>query len=94
MRYPLHFGTHMLLSSVAWYIYSNSDFLAAGRMLGQSALGAYTFAWTLASAPVDKTAKLVNRVMPSFFAAAHKETAALRIYLLTLAEVVSSPCCH
>jgi len=65
--------------------------MAAGRMLGQAALGAYTFAWTLASAPVDKMAKLVNRVMPSYFAAAHKdnETGALRTYLLTLAEVVS-----
>lgn len=89
LRYPLRFGTHMLLSSVAWYIYSNSDFLAAGRMLGQAALGAYTFAWTLASAPVDKTAGLLNRVMPSFFAAAQKEPAALRSYLLTLSEVVS-----
>lgn len=89
LRYPLHFGTHMLVSSVAWYIYSNSDFMAAGRMLGQTALGAYTFAWTLASAPVDKAGKLVNRVMPSFFAAAHKENAALRSYLLTLSEVVS-----
>ena len=89
LRRPLRFGTHMLLSSVAWYVYSNSDFLAAGRMLGQAALGAYTFAWTLASAPVDRAAKLVLRVVPSFFAAAHKENAALRIYLLTLTEVVS-----
>lgn len=86
---PLHFSTHMLISSVAWYTYSNSDFLAAGRMLGQAALGAYTFAWTLASAPVEKTAKLVLRVMPSYFAAAQKETPALRSYLLTLVEVVS-----
>ncbi len=89
LRYPLRYGTHMLTSSVAWYIYSNSDFFAAGRMLGQAALGAYTFAWTIASAPVDKTAGLVNRVMPSFFAAAHKETPALQSYLLTLSEVVS-----
>ncbi len=89
LRYPLRFGTDMLLSSVAWYTYSNSDFMAAGRMLGQTALGAYTFAWTLASAPVDKAARLVNRVMPSFFAAAHKENATLRSYLLTLSEVVS-----
>ncbi|PSH03201.1 MAG: hypothetical protein CXZ00_13610 [Acidobacteria bacterium] len=86
---PLRFSTHMLISSVAWYTYSNSDFLAAGRMLGQAALGAYTFAWNLASAPVEKTAKLVLRVMPSFFAAAHREPAALRAYLLTVAEVVS-----
>lgn len=89
LRDPLRFGTHSLLSSVAWYVYSNSDFMAAGRMLGQTALGAYTFAWTLASAPVDKAAKLVNRVMPSFFAAAQKENATLRSYLLTLSEVVS-----
>jgi PST family polysaccharide transporter len=89
LGHPLRFSTHMLISSVAWYIYSNSDFLAAGRMLGQAALGAYTFAWTLASAPVDKMAKLVLRVMPSYFAAAQNQTAALRAYLLILAEVVS-----
>ncbi len=89
LRYPLRFGAHMLTSSVAWYIYSNSDFMAAGRMLGQAALGAYTFAWTMASAPVDKTTGLLNRVMPTFFAAAHKENGALRSYLLTLSEVVS-----
>ncbi len=91
LRRPLRFSSHILISNVAWYIYSNSDFMAAGRMLGQAALGAYTFAWTLASAPVDKIAKLVNRVMPTYFAAAHKEneTGALRTYLLTLAEVVS-----
>jgi len=88
LRYPLRFGTHTLLTSLGWYIYSNSDFMAAGRMLGQTALGAYTFAWNLASAPVDKAAKLVNRVMPSYFAAAHNENAALRTYLLALSEVV------
>jgi PST family polysaccharide transporter len=74
---------------VSWYFYTNSDFLMAGRLLGQAALGAYNIAWTIASAPVDRVTSMFMRVMPSFFAASHQEKAALRSYVFTLAEVVS-----
>ncbi|HZR30019.1 MAG TPA: lipopolysaccharide biosynthesis protein [Terriglobales bacterium] len=89
LRYPVRFSGHILGSGVAWYAYSNSDFLAAGRVLGQAALGAYTLAWNMASAPVDKITNLMLRVVPSFFAAAHQEKEALRSYLLTVVEAVT-----
>jgi PST family polysaccharide transporter len=89
LRYPIRFSGHILGSGVAWYAYSNSDFLAAGRMLGQAALGTYTLAWTIASAPVDKITSLMVRVLPSFFAAVYKEKEALRAYLLTLVETIA-----
>jgi O-antigen/teichoic acid export membrane protein len=88
LRYPLKFTGHILASGVSWYVYANSDLLAAGRVLGQSAVGAYTFAVTLASAPADKITGLIQRVVPSFFAAAHEEKPILRSYLLTLSEIV------
>ena len=88
LRYPLKFTGHILASGVSWYVYANSDLLAAGRVLGQSAVGAYTFAVTLASAPADKVTGLIQRVVPSFFAAAHEEKPILRSYLLTLSEIV------
>ncbi len=62
IRGALKFSGDVLGSRVAWYTYSNSDFMVAGRMLGQSALGAYEMAWTIASAPVDKITSLVTRV--------------------------------
>jgi PST family polysaccharide transporter len=89
LRYPIKFSGQILGSAMAWYAYSNSDFLAAGRMLGQSALGIYTLAWTMASAPVDKITNLMVRVLPSFFSAAHMEKETLRTYLLALVEAVS-----
>jgi PST family polysaccharide transporter len=89
LHYPIKFSGHILGSAMAWYAYSNSDFLAAGRVLGQAALGIYTLAWTMASAPVDKITNLMVRVLPSFFAAAHMEKETLRSYLLTLVEAVA-----
>lgn len=89
LRYPIKFSRHIVGTGLAWYSYSNSDFLAAARMLGQSALGVYTLAWNIASAPVDKLTNLMQKVVPSFFAAAYKEEEALRSYLLTLVEAVT-----
>ncbi len=41
------FSWHILISRLAWYLYSNADFIVAGRVLGQAALGSYTVAWNL-----------------------------------------------
>jgi len=89
LRYPIKFSRQILGTGLAWYSYSNSDFLAAGRVLGQSALGVYTLAWNMASAPVDKITGLMQKVVPSFFAASCQEQDALRSYLSTLVEAIT-----
>jgi O-antigen/teichoic acid export membrane protein len=86
IRGALALSNHVLGSRVAWYVQSNADFLVAGRVLGQSALGAYTLGWTIASAPIDKITSLVARVTFPVFAAVQDDLAALRRYLLTLTE--------
>lgn len=82
----LRFSNHVLVSRVAWYVQSNADFLVAGRVLGQTALGVYTLAWTIASTPVDKITALVTRVTFPVFATIQQDAAVLRRYLLTLTE--------
>ncbi len=82
----LGFSGHVLGSRLAWYSYSNADFLIAGRLLGQSALGFYTLAWNLASVPVDKVVAIVLRITPAFFAALRDDLAEVRRYLLALTE--------
>jgi O-antigen/teichoic acid export membrane protein len=82
----LGFSGHVLGSRVAWYAYSNADFLIAGRLLGQSALGFYTLAWNLASVPVDKVVAIVLRITPAFFATLRDDLAELRRYVLALTE--------
>jgi len=71
---------------LAWFAYSNSDFVVVGRLLGRSALGAYTFAWTIANLAVDRVSNLVVRVAPPIFTAVRDDRAALRRYVCMLTE--------
>lgn len=80
------FSRRLLAARLSWYAYSNADFLIAGRILGQAALGAYSISWTLASIPIEKVTSLVSQVTPSVFSAVQKDHAAIRRYLLGLTE--------
>ena len=77
---------HFLVTNLAWYAYSSADFVVAGRLLGQAPLGEYTIAWTLANSPAEKAVGVVNRVLPSVYAAASDDFASLRRYLLRITE--------
>ena len=82
IKRALRFSGEVLGSRLAWYTYSNSDFLVAGRVLGQAPLGAYTIAWTIASTPVEKITNMITRVVPAFFSAVQDDKAHLRRYLV------------
>jgi O-antigen/teichoic acid export membrane protein len=86
VRRVTSFGREVTVSRFAWYGMFNADFVVAGRALGKGALGSYTFAWTLASLPVEKISLLVTRVSLPFFAAVRHNKAALRRYLLAMTE--------
>ncbi len=86
IKHALRFSGDVLGSRVAWYAYSNSDFLVAGRVLGQAPLGAYTLAWTIASTPVEKITNVITRVTPAFFSAVQDDKPHLRRYLLGITE--------
>jgi len=88
LKSTLMFSSHFFVGSLAWYGYSNSDFVVAGRVLGRRALGEYTLAWTLISAPADKIMSVFGRVMPTMFAAVQRDVAALRRYFLLFTEVL------
>jgi O-antigen/teichoic acid export membrane protein len=86
LRKALRFGTDLVISRLAWFAYSNADFLIAGRLLGKTALGNYTFAWSIASVPVGKISQLLIKVSPAYFSAVQKENSSLRRYLLSVTE--------
>ena len=86
IRRAMSVGMDVLGSRLAWYGYSNADFVIAGRVLGQGPLGGYTLAWQVASAPVAKVSNLVMQVTPSIFSAVQTDRAAIRRYLLRLTE--------
>jgi O-antigen/teichoic acid export membrane protein len=81
VRKALVYSRHILIGRLCLASYNDSDFIIAGRVLGAAPLGAYTLAWTLALAPLDKLTTLVNRVTPSIFAKIQTDSEALRRYL-------------
>jgi PST family polysaccharide transporter len=89
IKSALTFSRHIMVSNLSWYGYSNADFLIAGRVLGQAALGAYTLAWTLATIPLEKVTAIVTTVSYAYFSAAQNDSAALRRYLRILTEGLS-----
>ncbi len=89
IRQAIVFSRDIIVSRMSWYVYSNSDFVVAGRMLGQGPLGAYTVAWNLSSTATEKVTDLIARVMPSFVSEAQTEPAILRRYVRNLTEGIS-----
>ncbi len=89
IKRAITFGGHVLASRTAWSLYSDSDFIVAGRTLGVTSLGFYTMAWTLANAPVERIASLITSVTPAFLSAVQTDKASLRRYLRTLTEGIS-----
>jgi len=84
------FSGFALTGRLSWFTYSNADFVVVGKVLGAAALGAYNFAWTIASVPIEKITALVGSVTPAFFSASQTDSAAVRRYLLTLTEVLAT----
>jgi PST family polysaccharide transporter len=86
LQNTISISRHIVVARISWYVYSNADFLVAGRILGQAALGAYTFGWTLANVPIEKVTALVGRVTPAFFSAVQRDHFSLQRYLLRITE--------
>lgn len=79
---------HLVVARVAWYAYSNSDFVVVGRRLGADQLGAYSLAFTIASAPVDKiTALLVRITRPAIASVQDRPGEVKRIFLFASAAL-------
>ncbi|MEP6573680.1 MAG: lipopolysaccharide biosynthesis protein [Gemmatimonadota bacterium] len=98
IRWPRHFeevsgaaafGSHIVISRIAWYLYSNADFAVVGKVIGTVALGAYNFGWTMASIPVDRISGMVAQVTPAVLSAVQNDRPALRRYLLRITEALA-----
>lgn len=89
IREAVTFSQQTIASRVAWYLYQNADFFVAGRLLGQQALGAYNFGWTLASTPIERVTSLAGRVTPSILSAVQHDLREVRRYLLTVTEALA-----
>jgi PST family polysaccharide transporter len=92
----VRFSRQTIVGRLAWYVYSNADFLVAGKLFGKEALGAYRFAWELANSPGEKVTSLVGGVTPGVLSAAQHDPAALRSIAVRVTEalaLVTLPAC-
>src|SRR5439155_17319029 len=85
----IHYTRTFLVGNISWYVYSNADFVVAGRILGKAPLGEYSYAWTMATVPMEKVASVVNRVLPPLYAAVSTDKAEMRRYLLKITQLMS-----
>lgn len=89
VREPLAFGGRLLISGFAWSTYNTLDNVTAGRVLGQSALGLYGMAWTLANTPLEKVVSLVTTLIPAYLSRVQTDLAALRNYVRSITEAIA-----
>ena len=86
----LMYARHLIVSAIAWFLYSNADFAVVGRVAGLTALGYYQFAWNVAQLPGEKLANVLQAVVSPFFASIGDDVKALRHYFLILTELLVS----
>ncbi|MEQ1693785.1 MAG: oligosaccharide flippase family protein [Gemmatimonas sp.] len=79
--------------AVAWQTYRNADIWIIGRVLGPSAVGAFTLTRSLASIPIEKLVSILTSVTPGYLLSARSEPAELRRLFLMLSEAVLLTVC-
>jgi len=85
----VRFSRQTVVSRLAWTVYTNADFMLAGRMLGRDELGAYSFGRNLANAPPERITNLISGVTPSILSSVQRDAAAMRRYLLVISEALA-----
>jgi teichuronic acid exporter len=89
VKEAVEFSRQTVVSRLAWTVYSNADYMIAGRMLGREPLGAYSFGRNLANAPPERITNLISGVTPSILSSVQRDAAALRRYLLVISEALA-----
>lgn len=89
LRDTLPYMRNVVVQRIAWWVNSTSDMLIAGKFLGAQQAGAYSLAWTLSDAPLQKINEVVLRVTPGVLSAVQDDLAALRRYLLNLTQALT-----
>jgi teichuronic acid exporter len=86
IRSAIRMGGQIATSRLAWSAYTQSDGIVVGRILGESALGTYQMALTLASAPAEKISTLIMRAGGPLFARIQNDAVLVRRYFGIILE--------
>ena len=86
----MRFTGSLVSGHFIWYLYSNADNAAVGRVLGPAALGSYSMAWALAFVPVEQTNTIISRISGGFFTGLGGDLPKARALFLRLTEGVAA----
>jgi O-antigen/teichoic acid export membrane protein len=89
LRGSVRFGSWVTLDRIIWFGYTNVDVAIAGRALGDTLVGVYTVALSLASMPIDKVMSIVNEISFSAFSRMQGDRERIRSGMLRSLESVS-----
>jgi len=89
VRNVLGFGVRTSGGRIAWYLYSNADYLVVGKLLGQRALGYYTLVYEFATLPAGRVTTLINQVAFPVYAQLQDRPEQFRRLFLTTVTFVS-----
>jgi O-antigen/teichoic acid export membrane protein len=90
MRQLIRFGGHLTASQLLWLVYSQSDTIICGRLLGKDMLGIYSVAMHLAAMPIQRMAHLINRIAFPAFARLQHDMAKVRETVLAGTRMLSA----
>lgn len=74
LREHISFGGSVTVTRILWLLYSQSDKIIVGKLLGKELLGFYSVALTLASLPMEKVSGIINQVAFPAFATIQEDT--------------------
>jgi O-antigen/teichoic acid export membrane protein len=89
IRMPVELGRHVAIGRVATTAYSFADSAVITRTMGEAAVGTYSMAMNLASAPAEKISSLIMRAATPLFANVMDDLSEARRYYLIIAEMLS-----
>lgn len=85
----IKFGLAVATGGSLFYVSENSDRFFAGRYLGVTALGYYSFAMQLAKIPTDKIVVLINQVSYPAFAKLQGDQEQFNSFYLTIVKITA-----
>src|SRR6185312_10800743 len=85
----LRFGGFVTASNLMWYVYSRSDVIIIGKILGKELLGFYSIAMQLASLPMQKVSEFLGQVGFAAYSSIQNDMPAIRYHYLHALRIIS-----
>ncbi len=85
----LRFGGFVTASNLMWYVYSRSDVIIIGKILGKELLGFYSIAMQLASLPMQKVSEFLGQVGFAAYSSIQADIPAIRYHYLHALRLIS-----